>query len=72
MYAQSLSMEVIAGADSQGGDEPALAQAAAPPTPGSTKTCLTAHFTFPAPGTSLGIAAALPINVFSNFSFRFY
>ena len=75
MYAQSLSMEVIAGDDPPDGDAPVLAQAAAPRTPGSTKTCLTAHFTFPTPGTyrmRVGIAAALPITVFSTFSFRFY
>jgi hypothetical protein len=76
VYAQSLSMEVIAGADDpHGGDTPVLVQAAAPPTAGSTRTCLTAHFTFPAPGTyrmRVGMAAALPTTVFSTFSFRFY
>ena len=75
-YAQSLSMQVVAGTDPPGaGDAPVLAQAAEPPAPGSTKTCLAAHLTFPAPGTyrmRVLIAAALPTTVFSVFSFRFY
>lgn len=75
IYSQSLSLEVIPGADPLGGDPPVLTQAAAPPTPGSTKTCLTAHFTFPAPGTyrmRVEIAPSLPTTGFSDFSFRFY
>ncbi len=75
-YAQSLSMQVVTGADAPGGrDTPVLAQAAEPPAPGSTRTCLAAHLTFPAPGTyrmRVSIAVALPTTVFSAFSFRFY
>lgn len=75
-YAQSLTMQVVTGADSPGGgDAQALTDAAAPPAPGSTKTCLAAHLTFPAPGTyrmRVSIAAALPATVLSVFSFRFY